>query len=70
MKPLSLAGAAAMPSAEVARPLGETSSVGLDLAEIARRAADAGDWALVAGVALAPAVVAHAIRLTGRAWVA
>ncbi len=31
---------------------------------------DAGDWALVTGVALAPAVVAHALRLTGRAWVA
>jgi len=31
---------------------------------------DAGDWALVAGVAFAPAVVAHALRLTGRAWVA
>ena len=31
---------------------------------------NAGDWALVAGVAFAPAMVAHALRLTGRAWVA
>jgi Ca2+-transporting ATPase len=31
---------------------------------------DAGDWALVLGVALAPSVVAHALRVTGRVAVA
>jgi len=31
---------------------------------------DAGDWALVAIVALAPAAFAHVLRYTGRAWVA
>jgi len=37
--PLSLAGAAAMRSAEVAEELGVNPGVGLDLAEVARRAA-------------------------------
>jgi len=31
---------------------------------------DAGDWALVAIVALAPAAFAHVLRVSGRAWVA
>ena len=42
MRQLSLADAAALPSAKVADELGVTASVGLDPAEVARRAADAG----------------------------
>ena len=42
MRQLSLADAAALPSAKVADELGVTAGVGLDPAEVARRAADAG----------------------------
>ena len=42
IKRLSLADAAALASAEVAAELGVTSAVGLDAAEVERRAADAG----------------------------
>jgi Ca2+-transporting ATPase len=41
------------------------------LADVFRAAPlDAGDWALVAIVALAPAAFAHVLRVSGRAWVA
>lgn len=55
MRQLSLADAAALPSAEVAGQLGVASGVGLDPAEVARRAADAGP---------------NELRAAERAWVA
>jgi Ca2+-transporting ATPase len=48
IKRLSLADAAALASAEVAAELGVTSAVGLDAAEVERRAADAGPNELLA----------------------
>lgn len=42
MKPPSVADAAALPSAEVARTLGVSPGAGLDPEEVARRAAEAG----------------------------